>query len=169
MSERATHPGVVVGVDGSRSSTMAVRWAVREASMRNVGLTVVHVLTPRAVWPAAPIPAELYRRHEEGAREVIADAIKAAEDSVQEGNRPEQGPLQGILPAAANHHHVRLFGHADEGRHGRGKQQFTVDLRAAAVLHAIFGDLDRIGDDRTGALFVPPVQLSRDRRGGPDG
>ena len=57
--------------------------------MRNVGLTVVHVSTPRAVWPAALIPAELYRRHEEGARTVIADAITVAEDSVQGGNRPE--------------------------------------------------------------------------------
>jgi nucleotide-binding universal stress UspA family protein len=57
--------------------------------MRNVGLTLVHVVTPPTVWPAAPIPAELYRQHEDGARKVIADAVKIAEDSVQEGNRPE--------------------------------------------------------------------------------
>jgi nucleotide-binding universal stress UspA family protein len=49
MSARSTHPGVVVGVDGSASSTMAVRWAAREATMRNVPLTLVHVATPRAI------------------------------------------------------------------------------------------------------------------------
>ena len=88
MTGHSTHPGVVVGVDGSPSSTMAVRWAAREATMRNVGLTLVHVSNPPAVWPAAPIPAEIYQRHREEARKVLADAIKVAEDSV-EGNRPK--------------------------------------------------------------------------------
>ncbi len=89
MSARSTHLGVVVGVDGSPSSTMAVRWAARKASMRNVGLTVVHVSEPPAVWPAAPIPAVIYQRHDEEVRKLVADAIKIAEDSVQNGNRPE--------------------------------------------------------------------------------
>ena len=88
MTGHSTHPGVVVGVDGSPSSTMAVRWAAREATMRNVGLTLVHVSNPPAVWPAAPIPAEIYQRHREEARKVLAEAIKVAEDSV-EGNRPK--------------------------------------------------------------------------------
>ena len=89
MSGRSTHSGVVVGVDGSPSSTMAVRWAAREATMRNIGLTLVHVSEPPAVWPAAPIPAVIYQRHQEGARQLVADAIRVAEDSVPEGNRPE--------------------------------------------------------------------------------
>jgi nucleotide-binding universal stress UspA family protein len=88
MTGHSTHPGVVVGVDGSPSSTMAVRWAAREATMRNVGLTLVHVSNPPAVRPAAPIPAEIYQRHREEARKVLAEAIKVAEDSV-EGNRPK--------------------------------------------------------------------------------
>jgi nucleotide-binding universal stress UspA family protein len=89
MSGRSTNSGVVVGVDGSPSSTMAVRWAAREATMRNIGLTLVHVSNPPAVWPAAPIPAQIYQRSREEARKVIADAVKVAEDSVQEGNRPQ--------------------------------------------------------------------------------
>ena len=88
MSAHSTYSGVVVGVDGSESSMMAVRWAAREAIMRNVALTVVHVASPPAVWPAAAVPAELQRRHGEEARKLIADAIKVAEDSVADGNRP---------------------------------------------------------------------------------
>ncbi|HTX94580.1 MAG TPA: universal stress protein [Mycobacterium sp.] len=98
MSVRSTHSGIVVGVDGSPSSTMAVRWAAREASMRNIGLTIVHVSEPPALWPAAPIPAVIYQWHQEGVRTLVADAIKIAEDSVQQGNRP---PIDSELLCAA--------------------------------------------------------------------
>ena len=57
--------------------------------MRHIGLTVVHVSEPPAVWSAAPIPAVIYQRHDEEVRKAVADAIKIAEDSVQEGNLPE--------------------------------------------------------------------------------
>ena len=56
--------------------------------MRNVPLTLVHVSSPLAVWPDAPIPAQIYHLYEEEACKVVADAIKVAEDSVGEGNRP---------------------------------------------------------------------------------
>jgi len=90
MSGRSTHSGVVVGVDGSPSSDLAVRWAAREATMRNVPLTIVHVSTPPVLWPAAPILVELHQRREEAeAGKIITEAIKVAEDSVRDGNRPE--------------------------------------------------------------------------------
>jgi nucleotide-binding universal stress UspA family protein len=89
MSGGSTHSGVVVGIDGSPSSMMAVRWAAREATMRNMGLTLVHVSNPPAVWPAAPIPAQIYQRHREEARKVVADAVAVAEESLQGGTRPE--------------------------------------------------------------------------------
>ena len=89
MSAGSTHSGVVIGMIGSPSSTTAVRWAASEATLRNIGLTIVHVSEPPAVWPAAPLPAVVYRRHHEGVRKIVAHAIKVAEDNVQEGNRPE--------------------------------------------------------------------------------
>ncbi|MGB5110457.1 MAG: universal stress protein, partial [Mycobacterium sp.] len=36
MSPQHTHSGIVVGVDGSPSSTVAVEWAARDAEIRNV-------------------------------------------------------------------------------------------------------------------------------------
>ncbi len=57
--------------------------------MRNIGLTVVHVSNSPTFWPGTPIPAALYRRHEEQARRVIADAIQVAEDTVRQGHRPK--------------------------------------------------------------------------------
>ena len=43
MSKTSSHPGVVVGVDGSPGSAVAVRWAARDAELRNAPLTLVHV------------------------------------------------------------------------------------------------------------------------------
>lgn len=42
MSKRSTRLGIVVGVDGSTGSKTALRWAARDAALRNVPLTLVH-------------------------------------------------------------------------------------------------------------------------------
>jgi nucleotide-binding universal stress UspA family protein len=44
MSKLSAHPGIVVGVDGSPGSRAAVKWAARDAELRKVPLTLVHVL-----------------------------------------------------------------------------------------------------------------------------
>ncbi|OBI50376.1 universal stress protein [Mycobacterium sp. E787] len=89
MPGRSTHSGVIVGVDGSPSSTTAAKWAAHQATMHGVGLTVVHVTSPLVIRPGVPLPAALSREHKERARRVIADAIRAAEDGAPENNRPE--------------------------------------------------------------------------------
>jgi nucleotide-binding universal stress UspA family protein len=64
----------------------AVRWAAREATMRNLPLTLAHVLaapvagSPILALPAAPIPAEIFEQREEYAQQALRDAIKVAED-----------------------------------------------------------------------------------------
>ena len=56
---------IVVGVDGSPAAAAAARWAACEAAMRNVELSVVHVLQSapevwlQTGWPAIPLPAEV--------------------------------------------------------------------------------------------------------------
>lgn len=95
MPERISHHGVVVGTDGSPSSWVAVRWAAREATMRHVTLTVVHVAPSLSVaastlvWPAGRVPDEVLEIQENEARRVIADAIKVVEDSTAGDGRPE--------------------------------------------------------------------------------
>jgi nucleotide-binding universal stress UspA family protein len=55
---------IVVGVNGSPASTAAALWAAGEAAMRDIELTIVHVLaTPpepcsRMEWPTTPLPSE---------------------------------------------------------------------------------------------------------------
>lgn len=38
MSSHIAHTGIIVGVDGSPSSAVAVRWAVGEATMHNIAV-----------------------------------------------------------------------------------------------------------------------------------
>jgi len=97
MPNSATDLGIVVGVDGSSPSDSAVRWAAHEATMRNVPLTVVHVVVMPA-WGATPwllsdtplpIPAEQDLELEESGRKMIAEAIAIAQDSAEDGTRLE--------------------------------------------------------------------------------
>src|SRR6478735_1802907 len=82
MSTVVSCPGIVVGVDGSPSSKVAVWWAARDAAMRDVSLTVVHILTPSAVvWPGTSTPVRFGQWQAAQAKAVIADAIAIAEES----------------------------------------------------------------------------------------
>jgi nucleotide-binding universal stress UspA family protein len=55
-------PGIIVGVDGSEHSRLALSWALREAALRHVPLTVmtVHPIPPRPAtriyWPGPDLP-----------------------------------------------------------------------------------------------------------------
>ena len=71
---------------------MAVRWAAREARMRNVPLTLVHVnVTPDwgPTWlfsdARAAIPSEKDPAREKSGQKIIDDAIKVVLDSSQDG------------------------------------------------------------------------------------
>ena len=94
MSRHISHRGVIVGTDGSPWSQTAVKWAAREAVMRHVPLTVVHVVAPLSVaatalaWPAGRVPEEVLEIQENDGRRIIADAIKVVHDTVS-SDRPE--------------------------------------------------------------------------------
>ncbi|WP_101949642.1 universal stress protein [Mycobacterium sp. 3519A] len=95
MSKQISPHGVVVGVDGSPGSHSAVRWAVREASMRHNRLTVVHIADSLSVaastlaWPGGRIPQEVLEIQENDARRVVADAMEVARATAVSSSRPE--------------------------------------------------------------------------------
>ena len=95
MSTRATHRGIVVGVDGSPPSKVAVDWAARDAAMRKIPLTVVNVLYPLMVSypPTAvtfpetrmpmPMPPEYVQWQKDEGRTILDDALKTVEESTK--------------------------------------------------------------------------------------
>jgi len=56
MAQQACTGRIVVGVDGSRASVAALRWAVAEASLRGMRLHVVHARDQRATGQAHYAP-----------------------------------------------------------------------------------------------------------------
>jgi nucleotide-binding universal stress UspA family protein len=85
MSKPVSHPGIVVGVDGSPASTVAVYWAARDAAMRNVALTLVHVISATsATWLDAPMPAGFAQWQQDRARGLLDEALKVVEASTKE-------------------------------------------------------------------------------------
>ena len=82
MSPHQTHLGIVVGVDGSPSSTLGVEWAARDADMRNVPIKLAHIVAPIVAaaegWSDIPAPSDYTRWQEDHARQLIEEAHKLA-------------------------------------------------------------------------------------------
>jgi nucleotide-binding universal stress UspA family protein len=86
---------MIVGVDGSPVSKVAVDWAARDAALRNIPLTVFHVLTPPTLmtstpptattWPDVPLPSSVKQWQEAQGHRILRAALKVVEDSAQAG------------------------------------------------------------------------------------
>ena len=77
MTESAVKYGILVGVDGSPESDAAVRWAAREAELRDLPITLAHVVVPVVVsWPVRSFQADFDKWQEDNARQVIEQAQK---------------------------------------------------------------------------------------------
>jgi nucleotide-binding universal stress UspA family protein len=83
MSSSATHHGIIVGIDGSPPSKVAVDWAAREAAMRNVPLTLVHIveLPSARMWSELPMPPEIGQSFERHGRDALQQARTVAEEA----------------------------------------------------------------------------------------
>ena len=75
--------GIVVGVDGSPASNFAVCWAARDAAMRHIPLTLVHMVNAVTMWPQVPMSAEAVVWQEDDGRRVLDEAVKIAEDATK--------------------------------------------------------------------------------------
>lgn len=83
MATAASAQPIVVGIDGSPVSKVAVDWAARTAALREVPLKLVHVLNPPVVmaFPEVPIPAGYLTWQSDEGRTLLAAAVTTAEES----------------------------------------------------------------------------------------
>jgi nucleotide-binding universal stress UspA family protein len=109
MSEPRTGYGIVVSIDGSPQSEAAVRWAAHDAVLRQVSVTLMHVIAPVVVrWPAASMQGSYNKWQEENAQEVLDQALKTLRASASESELPEARTevvhstrvLQGLVDAS---------------------------------------------------------------------
>ena len=87
MSNPTTHNGIIVGVDGSAPSKVAVDWAARDASMRELPLTVIYISPSPVVAADIRMPVSLTERVEKHGQAVLREARSTAEDAA-EGSNP---------------------------------------------------------------------------------
>jgi len=88
MTESLKRYGIVAGVDGSPPSNVAVSWAAREAAMRNVPLTLVHMLQAFVpTFPQIPMASGVAVWQEEDGLQVLEQAVKIAEDAIKTGRK----------------------------------------------------------------------------------
>lgn len=90
MSAYAAYMGIVVGVDDSPTAKAAIRWAARDAELRNVPLTLVHAVSPGvATWLDMPLPAGLAQWQHDHGRQLLEDALGIGKQACQGGGPPE--------------------------------------------------------------------------------
>ena len=84
MSTASSSLPVVVGVDGSPASKVAVDWAARDAARRGQHLKLVHVLVPPAVmaFPEMPMPPGYLQWQEEEGRKLLDSARSTVQEAV---------------------------------------------------------------------------------------
>lgn len=125
MSE-TTKYGILVAVDGSPESEAAVGWAAREAAMRGIEVTLMHVIAPVEVtWPVTYLQSSFDEWQEENAQHVIAHAQKTFQAGVGTADVPavrtavEHGPIASTLVAATADAWMVVAGNRGMGALGR--------------------------------------------------
>lgn len=101
MAARSARSGIVVAVDDSTAAGAAVRWATREAEMRNIPLTLVHAISPEIeTWvDVQALPPGLARWQQDHGRRLLDDAVKTVEQASQSGG--PAGVHTELLPSGA--------------------------------------------------------------------
>ena len=90
MQETTGRFGMLVAVDGSASSNAAVRWAAREAALRHVPITLIHVIPPAVVSsPTQSVFDRLQDAQTNQARHVLDHARRILVDCVEDTATPE--------------------------------------------------------------------------------
>lgn len=79
---------VVVGADGSDFADAAIRWAARDAALRDAELVITHAISPvMGTWLATPVPADVLDWQHRLGRDILEDAVRVAKEAAGEDLR----------------------------------------------------------------------------------
>ena len=127
MSTAASTEPVIVGVDGSSVSRVAVDWAARDAALRGTTLRLVHILTPPAVmaFPEVPMPPGYLQWQEEEGRALLDTALKTVEEAagdsrIEVTTEMVAGPAVPVLADLSADAQMMVVGCRGRGAFARG-------------------------------------------------
>jgi nucleotide-binding universal stress UspA family protein len=140
MSDTTAKYGILVGVDGSPVSDAAVAWATRDAVLRQLPITLLHVVAPVEVgWPVGRLYEEMPEWQKDNAQQVIEQARKAVTASVGGSAPPEvrtEVVYGGVVPTligASKEARMIVVGSQGMGALGR---MLLGSLTTALIQHA---------------------------------
>ena len=143
MSTGAGTGPIVVGVDGSAVSKVAVDWAARDAVMKGLDLQLIHALNPPVVMAFSEVPMPPgYQQWQEdegrkildAAAEVAAAATKGAAKTVKTSHEMVSGSSIPTLVEASKGAHMIVVGCRGRGALARG---LLGSVSNALVRHAL--------------------------------
>ena len=125
MSTAASSLPIIVGVDGSSASRVAVDWAARDAALRGADLKLVHVLVPPAVmaFPEVPMPPGFMEWQDEEGRRLLDSAVKTVEEAgaeVEVSTDMVSGPAVPVLADLSSSAQMIVVGCRGHGALARG-------------------------------------------------
>ena len=127
MSTAASTEPVIVGVDGSSVSRVAVDWAARDAALRGTTLRLVHILTPPAVMAflEVPMPPGYLQWQEEEGRALLDTALKTVEEAagdsrIEVTTEMVAGPAVPVLADLSADAQMMVVGCRGRGAFARG-------------------------------------------------
>jgi nucleotide-binding universal stress UspA family protein len=127
MSDEPVRHGIVVGVDGSPSSDVAVAWAARDAALRRVPLTFVQVMSQAAgpAWLDMGLPDDYWAMQQKHGYEIVALARDIANKVTAGGERLQlsadvvSGNAVGTLIDRSRHADLLVVGSRGLGKWSR--------------------------------------------------
>ena len=146
---------IVIGVDGSPAATAAARWAACEAAMRDIELTIVHVLRsapdalPLTGWPAIPLPAEVGEDQLAQGEKILDDTLEVIAKTIgvrQPRSIASRVCIGAVVPTLSG------FSHKGSqmivvGRRGRGGiHRALLGSVSSGVLHNAHGPVAVVHD-----------------------
>jgi len=129
MSTDSGKGRVVVGIDGSPHSQVALTWAIEEARLRGLGLRIIHAF-PALVTYWGSTSSEYYPKEEAGARKMFDETLAAApamDDLDVEATMVPGNPSE-VLIEASRRATVVVVG-------SRGRGGFTGMLLGSVSVH----------------------------------
>lgn len=129
MSTDSGKGHIVVGIDGSPPSQVALAWALEEARLRGLGLRIIHAF-PALVTYWGTTSSEYYPKEEAGARKMFEEALAAAppmDDLDVERTLVAGNPSEVLIEASRGASMLVV------GSHGRGG--FTGMLIGSVSIH----------------------------------
>lgn len=164
MSQLASTTGVLVGVDGSAESDAAIRWAAREARMRCIPMTLVHVVAPVAPCrPMEPIHADITKWQLDNAHHVLEQGLEIVHTTVAESLLDVHTTVlnSSVVPAllrASEDHQMVVVGSRGTGAFGR----ILLGSVSTGLVHHASCPVAVIRPERAGENARAPVLLGID-------